>query len=139
VFDDANLDGLYDNPEPLLAEGIVRLEGSGGGTYTTDGVNEPYCFEDLSPGEYTISVAAPDGYDLVGVSEVPVTLLGGSYVTVRFGVYPIDHLPALEAETEGSRGGPRTLFVIVAGALTVVAGGGLVAYALVTRKKVTNT
>lgn len=75
LFDDLNQNRIQDLDESLLGNGIVQLVSETSGTslqYTTDGLNEPYCFQSLEPDNYTISATAPDGY---GITTAPRLML----------------------------------------------------------------
>ncbi len=147
LFQDANRDGLRDADEALLSGGQFSLGGQTSGSYTTDGTSEPYCFADLTDGNYTVSVQAPSGYDLTALPQVPVTLAGGGQITLSFGAAAAEAEPApteesapvAEAPVEAnpSTGMRSTLLIIgaVAGILALAAGGGLGVYLLLNRQR----
>ena len=74
MFEDANQDGLRDSAEGLLSGGMLNITGVVSDSYMTDGASEPHCFGDLDSGDYEVTVEAPEGYALTGLSQVPVTL-----------------------------------------------------------------
>jgi hypothetical protein len=47
------------------------------GQYTTDGINEPYCFPGLTSGTYQVTVQPPPGYTVNGPAEMALALAGG--------------------------------------------------------------
>jgi LysM repeat protein len=136
LFDDANQDGLRDAAEPLLANGLLNLAGAATNAHTTDGISEPFCFSDLPAGDYIITASAPAGYLLTSLPEIPVTISGGSEVSLSFGA---STLPAATEEAPGStQAQPRSILLIVGGVLGVLiilAGGGLAVYFLVYKRQ----
>jgi len=89
VFHDLNSNSQREPNEPLLAGATITVINSNDvvvGTYTTDGVHEPYCFTGLAPGTYRVNEWNPPGYP---VSTTPdfwvVTVSPGTTVTLFFG------------------------------------------------------
>ena len=66
AFQDMNDDMFYqpENGEMALPNAEFNLLGTAGpvGTYMTDGISEPYCFQNLEPGNYILRHSAPPGY-----------------------------------------------------------------------------
>lgn len=90
MFDDDNQNGVIEPGlgEAYLADGVITLSASDGEeieAYTTDGESEPYCYEELEAGRYTINATAPDGYGLTTAPIRRITLATGDVVTVQFG------------------------------------------------------
>ncbi len=89
LWNDADGDGVRNAGEGLVRSGrltVVELTtGRQVQAYTTDGVSEPHCFNDLPAGEYTVSAAAPDGYGATTVTSVPLEVVAGSVTTLEFG------------------------------------------------------
>jgi hypothetical protein len=57
--------------------------------YTTTAVDtNAHCFENLLPGSYTISAAAPTGYNATTGTASPHDLRAGDTVNVEFGAQP---------------------------------------------------
>lgn len=142
LFQDQNQDGLRDAAEGLVSGGIFSLNGVIPNSYTTDGMTEPHCFSDLPAGDYTISVAAPTGYTLVGVPQVPIAITGGSEIVMSFGVtqeqVAAQEAAAAEEEAPKESSGTRTTLLIVGGVgavLLLASLGGLAAYFFVFRKR----
>ena len=71
VFEDLNNDGVVDAGEPPIPGVTVTLGGDATAVATTDAAGE-YWFEDLAPGEYTVTETQPagflDGIDTAGTS-----------------------------------------------------------------------
>ena len=53
---------------------VVRIDGAGGAEGTTTGADGTYRFEDVLPGEHTLTVEAPDGYRPDGPEARDVTV-----------------------------------------------------------------
>jgi hypothetical protein len=71
VFNDINSNGKLDETEVGLDEWTVNLENSTGhiiNSAATD-INGTYAFKDLSPGDYTVAIDLPMGWDLVSPLE----------------------------------------------------------------------
>lgn len=60
----------------VQAEGVVD-------TYTTDGMSEPHCFENLAPGNYVLRQTPPAGYKPNGPSEWGIPLSGGESASLQ--------------------------------------------------------
>lgn len=85
MFDDSNSNNIQDNDEDLLSGGQITISANTGDTseeYITDG-SEPFCFEELDPGLYTMTGVAPDGYGL-NSSVRSVSVQAGQAFTVAF-------------------------------------------------------
>ncbi|HHU6750597.1 TPA: SdrD B-like domain-containing protein, partial [Staphylococcus pseudintermedius] len=64
VWDDTNQNGIQDDNEPGIADVTVTLTDADGNvvdTRTTD-TNGNYLFENVKPGEYTVTFETPEGY-----------------------------------------------------------------------------
>jgi LysM repeat protein len=102
LYNDENGNGVRDASESLLPGGQLSVVEIATGTpvqaYTTDGLNEPHCFEDLPAAQYTISSAAPAGYNPTTVTSTPLDVTAGSTSALEFGAQPsaavIDQPPA---------------------------------------------
>ncbi len=71
-FDDLNRNRIADMGETPLVGGIItlRFDGQDVSSYLTTGDPEPYCFDNLTPGDYVVAVTAPEGYGMT----TPATL-----------------------------------------------------------------
>lgn len=86
MFEDKNQNNIMDG-EPLLAGGTISLRPSNGTAaqdYVTDGTSEPFCFDNLEMGNYTVSATAPDGYGIVRSSSLVVNVQVGQQFPIRF-------------------------------------------------------
>ena len=66
-------------------------------TYTTDGISEPHCFENLEPGNYILRHSAPPGYK-TDIGPWNVALGAGQSSSVNIG-YVRDETASPDAET----------------------------------------
>ncbi len=85
AYVDRNGDGSYQPSEDALLPGMtVQLEGPRGfvGTYITDGMGEPYCFQGLEAGDYLLTLLSPAGYQALQVETQPITLGEGEERTL---------------------------------------------------------
>ncbi len=127
--------------EELLPNAALTLVSDSGpaGTYTTDGLSEPYCFQNLQPGNYVLRQTPPTGYAIEGPGEWGITLGAGqvyalqlSYVRQTAGeATPQTTGEPQEAETEEESAGGlpailntvvRVSAIIVLALLLVIAG-----------------
>ncbi len=88
AYHDRNTDLVWQQGEEELVPGaIISVLGIDGpsGSYTSDGISEPYCFQDLEPGNYVVRHTAPAGYDLSGPSEWGLILRAGESSVLNLG------------------------------------------------------
>jgi len=103
AFDDANGDGLRQaDSESLLANAAISLfrEGTTVATYVSDGVSEPYCFQDLEADTYQVQVFPPADYVASGAATWAVAVSDGAQIPVEFGVQYSPAQP-VEQPTDG--------------------------------------
>ncbi len=108
AFQDMNNDGVYqsENGEMALPNAEFNLLGTAGpvGTYTTDGISEPYCFQNLEPGNYILRHSAPSGYT-TDIGPWNVALGAGQTSSVNIG-YVRDETASSDAETTPNPNAP---------------------------------
>lgn len=87
LYDDVNANRIQENEEMLLpgATIMLNLDGESIGTYETDGASEPYCFADLTAGNYVASASAPTGYGLTTPDQLRLHVAPGTKLNVAFG------------------------------------------------------
>jgi hypothetical protein len=87
LFDDENQNRIQEPGEVLLSGGTITLAlGSENvGSYTTDGVDEPHCFEALDAGDYVALVSAPEGYGLTTPDQLRLQANPGPAINIAFG------------------------------------------------------
>ncbi|HEY89167.1 MAG TPA: LysM peptidoglycan-binding domain-containing protein [Thermoflexia bacterium] len=88
AYHDRNADMLPQlDSEELLPNAQLTLVGTNGpaGAYTTDGISEPYCFENLPLGNYVLRQTPPAGYQPTGPAEWGVMLSAGQVSSLQLG------------------------------------------------------
>jgi hypothetical protein len=130
VYADANGDALRQASEGAIAGAAISLT-SDDGTYSqtqTSVINpdatayQGMCFANVPPGKYSVSVAAPDGYNPTMNLTSKVDVNPGDQITVNFGAQP----KTIAAAVTGSKGPSPLLGVI--GAALLLGGIGIGAY-----------
>lgn len=131
LFNDVNGDGLRQETEFGIDGGAVSVsERTGLASQTGDTVSqvdadgEPLraCFEELPNGEYTVSVAAPEGYNPTTAQSTTVNLGAGDETSLNFGAQ-------LNSESEAGsvfslEDGRSPLFGLL-GVVLLLSGAGL--------------
>ncbi len=86
LFNDINGNALIEDGEGPVPGGIINIIGKKESRegVTTDSTI-PQCFEDLPEDAYTISVAAPQGYNPTTNTDYALTLRAGDQSTLDFG------------------------------------------------------
>jgi LysM repeat protein len=88
AYHDRNSDGMRDpTTEELISNAGFTLSSENGvvGSYTSDGISEPYCFSQLVAGTYMVQVMRPAGYNTTTPEYWAVPLPGGATANVEFG------------------------------------------------------
>ena len=110
AFQDVNGDAFYqpEEGEMALPNAEFNLLGTAGpvDTYTTDGISEPYCFENLEPGNYILRHSAPSGYT-TDIGPWNVALGAGQTSSVNIG-YVRDETASSGAEGAETTPNPNT-------------------------------
>ncbi|MGB7337325.1 MAG: LysM peptidoglycan-binding domain-containing protein [Phototrophicaceae bacterium] len=150
MFDDLNNNNIQEAGEDLLEGGQITLSDDTDTVlqeYITDG-SEPFCFEELSAGNYTMRGTAPDGYGL-NTSLRAVNVQAGQVFTVSYAaveglevaVIPtvntsaVDDEPIIE-ETPDPLGNIRNIAgILVLGIAGAVLIGGVVVGFIVGRNR----
>lgn len=131
LFFDRNGDSLRQaDTEPVIVGGAVSASNRSGSvsqTAETDGSlnddeTDAECFDALPEGDYTVSVAIPEGLNPTTVTSYAIELKAGDKIFVDFGAQPNSETAAQAPAPGGSGSSP--LFGIVGGVL-LVAGVGL--------------
>lgn len=86
-FEDPNGNGQRDLGEGLLSGAVFTISDGGRAldSYSSDGINEPYCFHGLELGSYFVSELNPAGYESTTSDNRNVALSGGLRVEIEFG------------------------------------------------------
>ena len=87
AFDDRNGNRFRDPGEPLLPYAVFTLSDAHhvAGTYSTNGLNEPHCFEALEPAVYFVSEMNPPGYESTTHDSWGLSLKNGATINIEFG------------------------------------------------------
>lgn len=129
LYNDINGDSIRQEEEPSIPDGAISVSDQSGEvnlTETTLSGLEPFCFEDLMQGEYTISVAVPDGYNPTTVLNYSLVVDPGTETYLDFGAQLSSN--AVDDPTSPG-GGSRSLILGIAGGLLLLGGIGLGVYA----------
>jgi LysM repeat protein len=73
--------------EMALPNAEITIVGMSGpaGTYRTDGISEPYCFQNLEPGNYILRHTPPLGYKLTDTGQWNIQLAAGQVTSLNLG------------------------------------------------------
>jgi hypothetical protein len=134
LFDDVNGDALREETEFGIPGGqasVTERTGQASRTGTTvaeidaDGLPVSVCFLDLPSGEYTVSVAAPDGYNATTALSSPIQLAPGDQTALNFGAQAgsSSGFNVLSPEEGG-----RSPLMGLLGVVLILGGGGLGLY-----------
>ncbi|MBN1640617.1 MAG: hypothetical protein JXA09_05215 [Anaerolineae bacterium] len=87
AYDDRNGNGLRDPAEPLLPYAVFTLSDAQHveATYSTNGLNEPHCFDGLEPKVYFVSEMNPPGYESTTHDSWGISLQNGATVNLEYG------------------------------------------------------
>ena len=87
AYEDRDGSRVREPGEPLLPYAVFTLSDAQRvvATYQTNGLNEPYCFNDLEPQVYFISEMNPPGYESTTHDSWAVSLQDGATVNLEFG------------------------------------------------------
>jgi LysM repeat protein len=87
AFNDADGSGQRDVAEGLMADAAISLfrGGSNVSTYVTDGINEPYCFQNLEDDTYQVQIFPPADYVMTTTGSWAVAVSNSMSIAVEFG------------------------------------------------------
>ncbi|MCW5874633.1 MAG: hypothetical protein KIS88_08320 [Anaerolineales bacterium] len=135
LFDDVNGDAMRQDTEFGIPGGAASVsERTGLASRTGDTVQQTdanglpvaVCFTDLPGGEYTVSVAAPQGYNPTTAQSATIPLNAGDETSLNFGaqVGSSSGLSILSPE----EGGPPSPLMGLLGIVLLLGGGALAMY-----------
>jgi hypothetical protein len=130
LFNDINGDSLRQEDEPSLSGGAISIKNRMGTVSLTEKTGsgfEAYCFKEQPEGEYTISVAVPEGYNPTTKTSYQITLEAGDETYIDFGAQANSEKLA-EAPLLPQEGEKSPLFGIVGGVI-IILGIGLALFA----------
>jgi hypothetical protein len=125
LYNDRNGDSIRQEDEPSISGGAISVStrsGSFSETAQTGSGLEPHCFEDMSEGEYSITVAVPDGYNPTTTTSYVLALKAGDETYLGFGAQINSDA---EAEAPAAGGTSRSALLGILGGLLLLAGVGL--------------
>ncbi|MCC6904783.1 MAG: LysM peptidoglycan-binding domain-containing protein [Anaerolineae bacterium] len=132
LFEDLDGDGMWQQGEALLPGGALSISGASTGTHLTDGISEPFCFNDLPAGDYVVFAEPPDTHSATSLSEIPVTLADGSQVALSFGASTPDALrPGVATLDEAATDAEGRHIAGIPSGVVIAIGGGLLLLGLV--------
>jgi hypothetical protein len=128
LYNDRNGDAIRQEDEPSIAGGAISVSDRSGtfseSTETVAG-SEAYCFEDLSEGEYTITVAIPDNYNPTTATSYVLVLKAGDETYLSFGAQTNSQSQDQAPTPEGRS---RSPLLGILGGLALLAGLGLAVF-----------
>ena len=131
LYDDVNGNAMAEEEEVTntgLAGGQVSVTHMGGeysNIATTLGTGEALCFEDIPEGQYSISIAIPEGYNPTSNQNATVQLKAGDTSHVNFSAQVSGRTQAQQEERAES----GSILIAVFGGLIILAGIGIGFYA----------
>jgi len=130
LYDDANGNAMAEEEE-ITNTGIgggeisiTQMEGKYSNTGTTLSDGNSVCFEDIPEGEYSISIAIPDGYNATSAQNVSVALKAGDTSHINFSAQASGHMINVQQDDEGG-----SVFLAVIGGIILLVGVGVGIYA----------
>jgi hypothetical protein len=124
LFADMNGNSMPDSGEGPIGNGAVSVTDRVGvysKTGNTTTADTGLCFDDLSEGQYNISVAPPQGFNATTSMNTTIDIKPGDSLTINFG--------AQASVSQGTAGDPNTQsnspILALMGAVLVLGGGGL--------------
>lgn len=129
LYNDVNGDSTRQEEEVSIPEGAISVSDRSGEVNFTEPTTsgfEAFCFEDLMQGEYTVSVAVPEGYNPTTVLNYTLELEPGTETYLDFGAQVSS---AVEQEAAAAGGSSRSLLLGIAGGVLLLGGIGLAVYA----------
>ncbi len=139
LFNDINGDGFKDALEDPIADGAISVADRVGlvsltGTTVSEldefGEWKSTCFEDISEGEYNISVAIPEGYNPTTNLNYALTLNAGDLAYLDFGAQPGSGMSPNSPITT-----TKSPLLLILGLIMVLGGVGMGAYFFIIKRK----
>jgi hypothetical protein len=128
LYEDINGNAFREEEEPMMTEGAVSVsERNAQFTGAKNTINDPErddqysCFYELPEGNYTITMAIPDGYNSTKKLHTIIDLTAGDEIFYNFGAQKSSDLIAQQVSP--SEGGRSPLFGILGLGLILVGLG----------------
>jgi hypothetical protein len=129
LYDDLNGDSIRQEDEPSIPGGAISVNNRSGSVaqnVETVFSEEHQCFTDLPEGEFTISVAIPEGYNPTTVTSYVLRLNAGDETFLDFGAQANTETVA---EAPAPAGSGRSPLLGILGGVFLLAGAGLAVFA----------
>jgi len=130
LYNDLNGDSIRQQEEPSIPGGAISVNNRSGSvteTVPSEAGVDPHCFTDLPEGEYTISVAIPEGYNPTTITSYILRLNAGDETYIDFGAQANSETVA---EAPIPTGSGRSPLLGVIGGLFLLAGVGVAVFAV---------
>lgn len=143
LYNDINGDGFQGTNELLIGGGAISITDRLGQVsetgMTTTNPDSPFC-KDVPEGEYTVSLAIPDGYNPTTSTSLSIVVQAGSQGYANFGAQisskVIENQPSVSNGTqENNSTGSSDLLLAILGGLLILMGLALAIYILVMRRQ----
>lgn len=124
LFNDINGDSIRQVEELSIGDGVISFGNRAGSVSENMATNvggDYQCFNDLPEGEYTISVAVPEGYNATTQTTYQLTLGAGDQTYLNFGAQA-NSLTQAEAPRIPVEEGRRSPLLGIIGAVFLLAG-----------------
>ncbi|MBN2549771.1 MAG: LysM peptidoglycan-binding domain-containing protein [Anaerolineales bacterium] len=131
LYNDVNGDSIRQEEETSIPDGAISFGNSVGTvsqSVTSGSGEESQCFQDLPEGEYTISVAVPEGYNATTNSSYELALKAGDTTYINFGAQANSQTLA-QAPVIPAAEGQRSPILGIVGGLFLLAGLGFAIFA----------
>jgi LysM repeat protein len=131
LFNDLNGDAIRQETEASIPAGAISFgnpKGSVSQSANTGAGLEPQCFDNLPEGDYTISVAVPEGYNATTQTSYEIVLKAGDQTYVNFGAQANSQTLA-EAPAIPAQEGTRSPLLGIVGIVFLLAGGAVAFFA----------
>lgn len=129
LYNDLNGDSIRQEEEPSIPGGAININNRSGSvsqTAQTDSGLDPHCFEDLPEGDYSVSVAIPEGYNPTTVTNYTLRLNAGDETFLDFGAQANTQTVV---ESPAPTGSGRSPLLGIVGGLFLLVGAGLAFFA----------
>ena len=132
AYDDHNTNGLRDPGEALLANAVFTVSDPTHtiGAYTTNGLSEPYCFDDLLPGYYFVTELNTPGYESTTYDTWGIALGSGSAFNLEFGNHRASSKSTVAAPAQPAEPNPTPVSLLPSVGKAVYSASGIIILAL---------
>ena len=130
LYNDLNGDSVRQEEEPSIPGGAISISNRVGTVSITESTasgTDYQCYEQLLEGEYTVSVAVPDGFNATTQTDRTVVLTAGDITYLGFAAHTSSEASSAAAPAESGQRSPWLgiiggVFLLAALGLTIFAG-----------------